>query len=251
MHSSTVDQAECPGQALSSPASVANVTIRFHGFRFPAEVITVAVRWYLRYGLLYRDVEELLAERSVEVDHVTSTAACSGSRPYWPTRPPFTRHSPAQRRFVDEAYVKVNGIRRYVYRAVDRQGQIIDVLVSKHPRPRRGPTLLHTCADHAEVTPPEVVTDAAPTYPRVLDELVPAAWHHVERYANNRIEADHGRLKHRLRPMRGRRTGRTAQVIISGIAFMQNLRRGHYQLAVETRPTLRVAAAFTELAEAT
>jgi hypothetical protein len=67
-----------------------------------------------------------------------------------------------------------------------------------------------------------VVTDAAPVYLRVLDELVPRAWHHVEQYANNRIEADHGRLKHRLRPMRGLRTDRTAAVIIAGLAFMQN-----------------------------
>ncbi len=95
-----------------------------------------------------------------------------------------------------------------------------------------------------------MVTDAAPVYPRVLDELVPAAWHHVERYENNRIEADHGRLKHRLRPMRGLRTDHTATVIITGLAFMQNLRRGHYELATETAGPLRVAAAFTELASA-
>ncbi len=98
--------------------------------------------------------------------------------------------------------------------------------------------------------PTEVVTDAAPVYPRVLDELVPAAWHHVERYANNRIEADHSRLKHRLRPMRGIRTDRTAQVIIAGLAFVQNLRRGHYELGTETVRHLRVAAAFAELASA-
>ena len=101
-----------------------------------------------------------------------------------------------------------------------------------------------------KVTPTEVVTDAAPVYPRVLDELVPAAWHHVEQYANNRIEADHGRLKHRLRPMRGLRTDRTATVIIAGLAFMQNLRRGHYELGIETVRHLRVAAAFAELAQA-
>ena len=101
-----------------------------------------------------------------------------------------------------------------------------------------------------KVTPTEVVTDAAPVYPRVLDELVPAAWHHVEQYANNRIEADHSRLKQRLRPMRGLRTDRTAHVIIAGLAFMQNLRRGHYELGIDTRPPLRVAAAFTELARA-
>ncbi|MET8307843.1 DDE-type integrase/transposase/recombinase [Micromonospora sp. NPDC005173] len=77
-----------------------------------------------------------------------------------------------------------------------------------------------------KVTPAEVVTDAAAVYPGVLDELIPSAWHHVEQYSNNLIEADHSQLKHRLRPMRGLRTDKTAQVIIAGHAFMQNLRRG-------------------------
>jgi transposase-like protein len=100
------------------------------------------------------------------------------------------------------------------------------------------------------VTPSEVVTDAARVYPGVLGELLPAAWHHVERYANNPIEADHGQLKRRLGPMRGLQTDRTAQVVIAGHAFLQNLRRGHYELGVDTRPALRVVAAFTELARA-
>jgi transposase-like protein len=95
-----------------------------------------------------------------------------------------------------------------------------------------------------------VVTDAAPVYPAVLDELVPAAWHHVEQHANNPIEADHGRLKRRLRPMRGLQIDRTAQVVIAGHAFVQNLRRGHYELAVDVRPPLRAEATFSELAEA-
>jgi transposase-like protein len=80
--------------------------------------------------------------------------------------------------------------------------------------------------------------------------LIPSAWHHVEQYANNPIEADHSRLKHRLRPMRGLRTGKTSQVIIAGHAFVQNLRRGHYELAVDAPPDRRIAAAFTELAQA-
>jgi transposase-like protein len=100
------------------------------------------------------------------------------------------------------------------------------------------------------VIPSEVVTDAAPVYPAVLEELVPAAWHHVEQYANNRIEADHGQLKRRLRPMRGLQTDGTAQVVIAGHAFLQNLRRGHYELGVDVHPALRIAAAFTELAQA-
>ncbi|MEV4135574.1 DDE-type integrase/transposase/recombinase [Dactylosporangium sp. NPDC049742] len=101
-----------------------------------------------------------------------------------------------------------------------------------------------------KVRPTEVVTDAAPVYPAVLDELIPSAWHHVERHANNRIEADLSQLKHRLRPMRGLRTDRTAQTMTTGHAFMQHLRRGHDELGIDARCGLRVAAAFTELATA-
>ena len=92
------------------------------------------------------------------------------------------------------------------------------------------------------------MTDQAPTYPVVLDELLPAAWHDTERYANNRVECDHGRLKARLRPMRGLKQDRSARTVIAGHALVQNLRRGHYELAVEEPVTRRVAVAFDELA---
>jgi transposase-like protein len=84
--------------------------------------------------------------------------------------------------------------------------------------------------------------------PRVLDELVPTAAHVTEQYSNNRIEADHGRLKARLRPMRGLRRFRSAARIAAGHAFVQNLRRGHYELATDVSPPLRLARTFTELA---
>jgi IS1 family transposase len=113
-----------------------------------------------------------------------------------------------------------------VYRAVDQHGQIVDVLVSKRRDAKAAHRFFTRAMTTLKATPTEVVTDKAPVYPRVLDELVPAAWHHVERYANNRIEADHSRLKHRLRPLRGLRTQRSAQIVIAGLAFMQNLRRG-------------------------
>jgi transposase, IS6 family len=82
----------------------------------------------------------------------------------------------------------------------------------------------------------------------VLEDLLPAAWHRTDQYANNRIECDHGRLKARLRAMRGLKQDRSLRVIVAGHAFMQNLRRGHYELAVEEPVTRRVAVAFHELA---
>jgi transposase-like protein len=213
-------------------------------------VIVVAVRWYLRYCLSYRDVEELLVERGVEVDHVTIFRWVQRFAPLLADAARFARHAPGDRWFVDETYVKVNGVWRYVYRAIDQDGQVIDVLVSTRRDAATARRFFQRALTILKVTPSEVVTDAAPIYPAVLEELMPSAWHHVERYANNPIEADHSQLKHRLRPMRGLRTDRTAQVIIAGHAFMQNLRRGHYELAIEAPAVQRVAVAFAELARA-
>jgi transposase-like protein len=85
-------------------------------------------------------------------------------------------------------------------------------------------------------------------YPAVLEELLPAVWHRTDRYANNHIECDHGRLKARLGPMRGLKQDRSARVVIARHGFVQNLRRGHYQLPVEEPVIRRVAVAFDELA---
>ncbi len=98
------------------------------------------------------------------------------------------------------------------------------------------------------MTPVEVVTDQAATYPMVLDGLLPAAWHRTDRYANHRVECDHGRLKARLRPMHGLKQDRSARIVIAGHAFVQNVRRGRYELAVEEPVHRRLAVAFDELA---
>jgi transposase-like protein len=98
--------------------------------------------------------------------------------------------------------------------------------------------------------PAEVTTDRAPAYPRVLDELVPSALHTVERYANNPVEAHHGRLKARLRPMRGLKRHRSARILAAGHASVQNLRRGHYELATDVPARHRIQATFDQLAVA-
>jgi transposase-like protein len=147
----------------------------FAGFRFPADVIVLAVRWYLRFGLCYRDVEELLAERGVEVDHVTvhrwvlrfTTLLADAAKP--------CRHAVGDRWQVDETYVKVGGRWRYVYRAIDQFDQVIDVFVAA----RRDTKAAHRFFDQAisatKVTPVEVTTDQAPVYPGVLEGLLPVS----------------------------------------------------------------------------
>ena len=230
------------------PDPVPSARSAFAGFCFPPDVIVLAVRWYLRFGLSYRDVEELLAERGVEVDHVTVYRWVLRFTPLLAGAARPCRHAVGGRWRVDETYLKVAGHWRSVYRAIDQFGQVVDVFVS----PRRDASAARRFFERAigatKVTPSEVVTDCAPTYPRVVEELLPAALHRTDRYANNGVEADHGRLKARLRPMRGLKQDRSARVLIAGHAFVQNVRRGHYELAAEAPVKRRLAVAFAELA---
>jgi transposase, IS6 family len=174
----------------------------FAGFRFPPEVISVAVRWYLRYGLSYRDVEELLAERGITVDHVTiyrwvqrfTAEFIEAARP--------CRHAPGDRWFADETYVKVAGRWTYLYRAIDQHGQVIDVLLSQR-RDLAAARRFFTRALHAGTIPAEVTTDRAPAYPRVLDELIPSALHTRRALCEQPGRSRSRTAEARLRPMRG------------------------------------------------
>ena len=179
-----------PGPPVGMPSG-------FAGFRFPPEVILLAVRWYLRYGLSYRDLEELLAERGIEVDHVTLYRWVQRFTPLLIDAARPVRHLAGDRWFVDETYVKVSGVWSYVYRAVDQHGQVIDVYVSQR-RDIVSARMFLTAALAVHGDPREVITDRAPALANVIEELLPAALHNTGQYQNNRIECDHGRLKGRL-----------------------------------------------------
>jgi transposase-like protein len=215
----------------------------FAGYRFPPEVITLAVRWYLRFGLSYRDVEELLGERGIEVDHVTIYRWVQRFAPEFAEAARARQHLVGDRWHVDETYLKVGGTWRYLFRAVDQFGQVIDAFLSPRRNGEAARRLFAQAIGRTRVSPTEVTTDRYRVYPRVLGELLPAAFHRTEA-----LETDHGRLKARLRPMRGLKRDRTARVIVAGHAFVQNLRRGFYELGTDVRPTARLADAFVELA---
>jgi IS6 family transposase len=217
------------------------------GYRFPREVIAVSVRWYLRYGLSYRDVEELLAERGICVDHVTVYRWVQTFTPEFIDAARPTRHATGDRWFLDESYVKVAGTWTYLYRAIDQHGQVIDVLLSTR-RNMPAAEAFFVRALRLGPAPVEVTTDRAPVYPRLIEEHAPASRHITEQYANDRIEADHGRLKARLRPMRGLKQLASARTVAAGHAFIQNLRRGHYELTADVAVHDRVPIAFDELA---
>ena len=115
----------------------------------------------------------------------------------------------------DDTYVKVDGRWRYLYRALGQFGQVIDVYASRR-RDREAARRFFQRALTTGAAPVEVATDRAPVCPRLLAELAPAAGHVTDRYANNRVEADHGRLKSRLRPMRGLKRDRSLRIVAAG-----------------------------------
>jgi transposase-like protein len=145
------------------PAPIAGSA--FAGFCFPSDVIVLAVRWYLRFSLSYRDVEELLAERGIEVDHVTiyrwvlrfTRLLAEAARP--------CRHAIGDRWQVDETYVKVAGRWRSVYRAIDQFGQVIDAFVSPRRDAAAARRFFQRAIGTMGVPPVEVITDHASVYP--------------------------------------------------------------------------------------
>jgi IS6 family transposase len=197
--------------------------------------------------LSYRDVEELLSERGIEVDHVTSTAGCRRSRPSSSTR--HARHAtPA---VIDGSSMRPTSRSPAAgptsNRAIDQHRQVIDVLVSQRRDARAAQAFFTRALTHG-ASPVEVTTDRAPVYPRVMDPLVPTARHVTEQDANNTVEADHARLKGRPRPMRALTTIASLDAVATGHAFVQNPHRGHYPITADPPIHDRVRVASTELA---
>lgn len=218
----------------------------FTGFRFPPEVILLAVRWYLRYGLSYRDLEELLAERGIDVDRVTLFRWVQRFTPLLIDAARPCRHAVGDRWFVDGTCAKVSDVWRYAYRAFDRHGRVVDVFASEHRGIASTRAFVATSALARRIAT-EVIADRGAALANATPDLIPAAFHDAGQCESARCEAGHGRLKARLRPVRGLRTDRTVSVVIRGRAFVQNVRRGHYELGVEASPVFRLAAAFDEL----
>jgi transposase-like protein len=137
------------------------------GFRFPPDIIVLAVHWYLRFGRSYRDVEELLAERGIEADHVRVHRWVQQFTPLLAAAARPCGHAVGDRWSGDETDVKIAGRWRYVYRAIDQFGQIIDVVVFPQWDATAAPRFLERALGTTKVAPVEVVTDRAATYPMV------------------------------------------------------------------------------------
>jgi len=202
----------------------------FFGYRFPAEVSALAVRWYLRFRLSYADVTELLAERGVRVDPSTIYAWVREFAPlYADAARPF-RHGVGRSWSVDETYVKVAGAWAYVYRAIDGHGQVVDVYVRTQRATEAAAAFFRRAIAATGVVPVEVATDCAAAYPPALEAVLPGAAHETGKQVQQRSERDHQHLKGRLRGTRGSKTLAGASVLCRAHAFLRSLYGSFYDL---------------------
>ena len=160
------------------------------------------------------------------------------------------RHSVGGRWRVDETYCRLNGRWAYCYRAIDQDGQVVDVYVSERRNAAAARAFFERAIAECGVTPERVVTDKAACYPPVLRALLPEAEHRTSKYLNNGLERDHGHLKQRLRPMRGFKQRASADGFARGHALVQNLRHGLSSLSDGVPRPLRLATAWPQLARA-
>jgi len=207
----------------------------FKGRHFEGEIVLWAVRWYCRYGVSYRDLEQMMGERGVLVDHSTIYRWVQRYAPEIEKRLRWQWRGPRSASWrVDETYVKVRGQWAYLYRAVDKLGDTIDFYLSPTRNTAAAKRFFGKALNGLKdwEKPSVINTDKAPAYAAALAELktegrCPADTQHRQvKYLNNVIEADHGKLKQLIRPVRGFKTLKTAYATIKGFEVMRALRKG-------------------------
>jgi len=206
----------------------------FKRLHYPIDVIAPCVRWYLAYALSLRNLEEMMAERGIVVDHSTLHR--------WVIRlatvldKTFRRHkrSVGRRWHMDETYIKIKGQWKYLYRAVDTAGQTVDFLLTARRDAAAALRFFRKAIRHHGE--PEVVTIDKSGANTAALAILNAGKPEEEtitirqsKYLNNLIEQDHRNIKRRIRPMLGFKSFRRAQTILAGIELVHMIRKGQYQ----------------------
>ena len=220
------------------------------GMRFPIEVILVCIRWYAAYPLSCRHLEEMMEERGVTVDHSTVSRWAIRFLPLLEkTFRKYKRPVGGSWR-MDETYIKVKGVWKYLYRAVDRDGKTIDFLLTAK-RDKAAAKRFFDKAMQANGVPEKVTMDKSGANKAAIDEInanreKPMVVRQVK-YLNNIVEQDHRAVKRITKPMLGFKSFQSAKNILAGIELMHMIRKG--QMMMEGADKMSFAEQFYALAE--
>ncbi len=230
----------------------------FKGRHFDRSVILLCVRWYLAYNLSLRDLEEMIAERGISVDHATIHGWVVRYSPELLERFNLRKRSVSRKWHMDETYIKVRGQWRYLYRAIDSNGDTIEFWFSERRNLAAAKRFLRKVLKR-HGRPERIVIDGSQTnreailscdtesrlQDRSTRELKPIRIRQSP-YLNNRIEQDHRSIKRRVRPMLGFKSIASAWAILGGIELVHMKRKGQAKYACNPQPSL--AEQFERLA---
>ncbi|MBM1175598.1 IS6 family transposase [Microvirga arabica] len=222
----------------------------FKGRQFDRSVILLCVRWYLAYNLSLRNMEEMMAERGISVDHATVHRWVIRYSPELLKRFNLRKRKVSRNWHVDETYIKVRGRWNYLYRAIDSNGDTVEFWFSERRNLIAAKRFLRKALKR-HGRPERVVIDGSQTNREAIlscdatnqlegrsgRELKPIRIRQSA-YLNNRIEQDHRTIKRRVRSMLGFKSTTTARVILSGIEMVHMMRKGQAKYACNGQPSL-------------
>ena len=220
------------------------------GMRFPIEVILVCIRWYAAYPLSYRHLEEIMEERGVSVDHSTVSRWAIRFLPLLEKifRKKYKRLVGRSWR-MDETYIKVKGTYKYLYRAVDKEGNTIDFLLTDKRDKAAAMRFFKKAIDNSDM-PEKVTMDKSGANKAAIDQIIKDNDTSIVvrqvKYLNNIVEQDHRAVKRITKSMLGFKSFQSAKNILSGIELMHMIRKG--QLMMEGAEKMSIAEQFYALA---
>ena len=197
-------------------------TLSYRGYRFPPAVIQHAVWLYLRFTLSFRDVEDLLAERGITVSHETIRRWVAHFGPIYARRLRARRPSPTGRWHLDEVFVSIAGRQVYLWRAVDDEGEVLDILVQPRRDKDAALRLMRKLLKRQGLMPTTIVTDRYRAYDAALRDLGLSRLHVRGKRLNNRAESSHVPTRRRERKMQGFRSIGSAQRFLSSHSAVYN-----------------------------
>jgi putative transposase len=191
--------------------------------RFPPEIIQYTVWLYYRFNLSHRDIEDLLSERGIEVSYESIRCWCNKFGAYYACRLKRRHQGYGDTLFLDEVFVKIQGRQYYLWRAVDQDGDVVDVCLQTRRNGMAAKRFFKRVLKNCRVEPRKIVTDKLRSYGVAHRDLIPDTIHDTRQYANNRAELSHQPTRVRERGMRRFKSSQQAQRFLSVHACVYNL----------------------------
>jgi putative transposase len=212
-----------------------NKSTMYKRYRFPPDVIQYAVWLYFRFNLSHRDIEDLLAQRGIIVTHESIRLWCNKFGSKFAARLRKRHQGYGDTFFIDEVFLKIKGEQHYLWRAVDQDGEVVDVFLQKKRDGKAAKRFFKRLLKKHKGEPRKIVTDNLRSYGVAHRKLIPESIHDTEKYANNRAELSHQPTRVRERVMRRFKSVKQAQRFLSTHTAVYNLfNLGRHMISAET-----------------